>query len=142
MLKHMSRIVLLLLGILAVGVVSVSAQGQSIKTMQKDGLGEYLADSKGMTLYYFVKDTTGQSVCTGDCLTKWPPLLTVGETTVASGLNAKDFGALETPDGKQVTFRGYPLYRFFKDATPGDTNGQGVGGIWFVIDPQSFSPKQ
>ena len=32
------------------------------------------------------------------------------------------------------------LYYFFKDAKVGDTNGQGVGGVWFVIDPQAFPP--
>jgi predicted lipoprotein with Yx(FWY)xxD motif len=69
-------------------------------------------------------------------------LLVDGKTTVASGLDAKDFGELDTPGGKQVTFRGYPLYRFFKDAQPGDTTGQGVGGIWFVVDPRSFSLMQ
>jgi len=27
----------------------------------------------------------------------------------------------------------WPLYRFAGDAAPGDTNGQGSGGSWFVI---------
>jgi predicted lipoprotein with Yx(FWY)xxD motif len=124
------------------GVVSVAAQELTVQSMQKDGIGQYLADGKGMTLYYFAKDSPGKSVCTGDCLTKWPPLLVDGKTTVVSGLDAKDFGELDTPGGKQVTFRGYSLYRFFKDAKPGDTTGQGVGGIWFVVDPRSFSLMQ
>lgn len=57
--KTMLRIILLLLGILAIGVMPAAAQGQTIKTMQKEGLGGYLADSKGMTLYYFAKDSPG-----------------------------------------------------------------------------------
>lgn len=142
MTRNFLRSVLLFLGIMVCSVVSVAAQGPTVQSMQKEGLGLYLADGKGMTLYYFTKDSPGKSVCTGDCLTKWPPLSAVGGTTVASGLDAKDFGELDTPGGKQVTFRGYPLYRFFKDAKPGDTTGQGVGGIWFVVDPHSFSPKQ
>jgi predicted lipoprotein with Yx(FWY)xxD motif len=28
----------------------------------------------------------------------------------------------------------FPLYRFSGDARPGDVNGQGSGGVWFVVD--------
>jgi hypothetical protein len=39
-------------------------------------------------------------------------------------------------DGKcQIALNGWPLYRYAKDPNPGDTNGQGVGGIWFVSNP-------
>jgi predicted lipoprotein with Yx(FWY)xxD motif len=27
-----------------------------------------------------------------------------------------------------------PLYYYIKDAKPGDTIGQGVGSVWYVID--------
>jgi hypothetical protein len=38
------------------------------------------------------------------------------------------------PEGTaQVTYGGAPLYRFAADKAPGDANGQGVGGIWFVV---------
>ena len=33
----------------------------------------------------------------------------------------------------QATYASAPLYRFAADKAPGDTNGQGVGGIWFVM---------
>ena len=36
--------------------------------------------------------------------------------------------------GTQVTYNGHPLYRFAPDEAPGDTNGQGVGGVWFAVD--------
>ncbi|MEA4855876.1 MAG: hypothetical protein AAGU21_21810 [Solidesulfovibrio sp.] len=126
--------------IVALAAAPALAGGTSVTVQQKDGLGAYLADGDGMTLYYFTKDAPGKSVCTGDCLTKWPPL-PAGELTVATGLEAKDFGELATAGGKLVTFRGYPVYRFFKDAKAGDTTGQGVGGVWFVIDPKAFPPK-
>ena len=43
----------------------------------RDGL---LADSQGMTLYVFDKDTagSGKSVCNGPCATNWPPLKAEG----------------------------------------------------------------
>jgi hypothetical protein len=35
----------------------------------------------------------------------------------------------------QVTVDGHPVYRFAQDTKPGDTKGQGVGGTWFVMEP-------
>jgi predicted lipoprotein with Yx(FWY)xxD motif len=34
-----------------------------------------------------------------------------------------------------VTFNGWPLYTFANDKAPGQVNGQGVGGVWFVATP-------
>lgn len=36
-------------------------------------LGEYLADSRGLTLYTFAKDTSEMSLCEGSCPMLWPP---------------------------------------------------------------------
>ena len=33
----------------------------------------------------------------------------------------------------QVTLDGHPLYHFSGDAAAGDTNGNGIGGIWHVV---------
>jgi predicted lipoprotein with Yx(FWY)xxD motif len=32
-----------------------------------------------------------------------------------------------------MTYGGKPLYYFAGDAKPGDTNGQGVGSMWFAV---------
>ena len=49
---------------------------------------------------------------------------------------------LEREDGKkQTTFRGYPLYYWAGDKAPGDTKGQGVNNVWYVIDPAKFPLK-
>ena len=45
-------------------------------------------------------------------------------------------GTTTRPDGNsQVTYNGVPLYYFANDEKPGDTNGQTVGDVWFVVDP-------
>ena len=40
------------------------------------------------------------------------------------------------PDGTvQATYNGWPLYYYAKDKQPGDTTGQDVGKVWYVIAP-------
>ena len=35
--------------------------------------------------------------------------------------------------GTQLKAGKWPLYSFSGDAAPGDVNGQGSGGVWFVV---------
>lgn len=133
--------IVLVCAFLIVAASSVWADHHAVKVAKKDGIGDYLTDAKGMTLYWFKKDAMHQSACAGDCLEKWP--IYYRETVAAgSGLDAGDFGTFKRDDGRmQTTFRGYPLYYFFKDQTAGDTAGQAVKEVWFVIDPGNFPPK-
>jgi hypothetical protein len=39
----------------------------------------------------------------------------------------------------QLTYDGWPLYRYSGDAKPGEANGQGVGGVWFAMTPEGPS---
>ena len=80
-------------------------------------------------------DTADKSACTGDCATNWPPLTSDAAPTIGAGLDASNFATLARDDGsKQVTFFGHPLYYFAGDTAAGQTNGQGKGGKWFVVD--------
>jgi predicted lipoprotein with Yx(FWY)xxD motif len=108
-------------------------------TDAKLGKGNYLVDSNGVTLYYFDKDPSGSSVCTGDCLTKWPVFHT-DSVVIPKGLKKDDFGEINRTDGsKQTTFKGYPLYYYVQDVKRGDTKGQSVGNVWFVVNPETFA---
>lgn len=100
-------------------------------------LGQIIVDGKGMTLYMFDDDTqgAGESTCAGQCLTNWPPLTTTGEAPAVTGVTG-EVGTITTADGStQVTLNGWPLYYFAGDSAAGDVNGQGVGGIWWVLSP-------
>lgn len=106
----------------------------------KEGIGTYLTDDYGRTLYYFAKDSVNRSVCTGECLQKWPPFYRP-EPIVPSVIKGY-FGEIDANGKKFTTFKGYPLYYFFKDVERGDTNGQGVKKVWFVVDPFSFQQQK
>jgi predicted lipoprotein with Yx(FWY)xxD motif len=109
-------------------------------TMTKVGLGDYLVDANGMTLYYFTKDTVGKSNASDAVIANWPIFYTAN-IIVPSNLNTSDFGTITRDDGKmQTTYKGWPLYYYIKDQAVGDTVGHKVNGVWFVIDPQNFPP--
>jgi len=129
------------LSMLAVMVVTIVGAGiafaehHAVKVAQKEGLGSYLTDINGMTLYNFKKDSPGKSACEGPCVGIWP-LYYREKVDAKDGLAAGDFGTITRADGKkQTTYKGMPLYYFSKDAKAGDTAGQGFKDLWSVAKP-------
>ncbi|MGZ8474528.1 MAG: COG4315 family predicted lipoprotein [Candidatus Deferrimicrobiaceae bacterium] len=111
------------------------ADNHAVKLTQKDGVGKFLTDAKGMTLYIFKRDSPGKSVCEGPCVEKWP-LYFREKVAVPEGVKAGDFGTIKREDGKkQTTYKGWPLYYYVGDKAPGDASGQGLGTVWFVANP-------
>lgn len=94
----------------------------------------------GFTLYVFDNDLAapGTSTCNGGCAATWPPLLVADG--VATGV--ADLGTIARSDGSmQATHDGRPLYFFSGDSAPGDTNGDGLGGVWHVVAyARAFTP--
>lgn len=129
------------LAVLTVMVVAFLAAGSAfaahhaVKIAKKESVGNYLTDTEGMTLYIFKKDTPGKSMCDAACVANWP--LYYREAVAAKeGLAASDFGTITRADGKkQTTYKTMPLYYFIKDKKAGDTTGQGVKDVWFVVNP-------
>lgn len=100
-------------------------------------LGKVVTDSAGFTLYRFDKDTASppKSNCEGECAKTWP-VVAAGGASAAPGTDASLIGEVTRADGsKQLTIDGWPMYRYAKDAKPGDAKGQGVGGTWFAAAP-------
>ena len=99
--------------------------------------GRILVDSKGITLYDFVKDKGTTSVCYGACAALWPPLFTNGKPVAGPGVRASLLGTTKRKDGKlEVTYGGHPLYYFVSDRKPGQTTGQGInqfGAPWWAL---------
>jgi predicted lipoprotein with Yx(FWY)xxD motif len=104
------------------------------------GPGPFLTGEGGKTLYLVKKDTqgNGKSVCNGDCLKSWPAFtVDAGENaTAGTGVTASKISTITRDDGTtQIAYDGWPLYYFAADTKAGDTNGQGVGSVWFVANP-------
>ncbi len=121
--------------VLAFAVTSTPAQEAPapLKTATKEGLGTFLVDANGMTLYIFDNDKEpGKSTCAGGCARAWPPYAPkAGDPKPATPLNT-----ITRDDGsKQYTYKGKPLYYFNKDKKPGDAAGQGAGERWWVVKP-------
>ena len=108
----------------------------AMKFTNDQKLGKILTDGRGMTLYYFSKDVPGKSNCFGQCVTAWP-LYSPANFTVPSGLSQADFKTVDRGDGtSQLAYKGWPLYYYFQDKNPGDTLGEDVNKVWFVVkDP-------
>ena len=133
--------VLVVVGMMAFGISTAIGMHHAIKIQEKAGIGKYLTDTEGKTLYSFKKDTLGKSACTGPCIEKWP-IYYREKVAAPKEIKAEDFGTITREDGKkQTTFRGYPLYYWSNDKQPGDTTGQGVINLWYVVNPDKFPPK-
>lgn len=103
---------------------------------------EYLVGDEGYTLYVFTADRQGEaSNCLDGCAEAWPPLLTRdAPESAAAPVQGNLLGTIERPDGtRQVTYGGWPLYRYRADRQPGQITGQGQpgrGGVWYIINPE------
>ncbi|MEX0985203.1 MAG: hypothetical protein WD096_09155 [Actinomycetota bacterium] len=113
---------------------SPTASAATVQVADSD-LGSLLVDADGMTLYLFEADTDGTSTCYDECADAWPALI-ADVPTAGDGVDQSLLGTTERDDGDlQVTYAGHPVYHFASDQSAGDTRGQGVGDVWYVIDP-------
>src|SRR5579863_2113155 len=126
------------------------------------------ADYAGCSLYLLTSDqldslTTGAEpfACSDNsnvlglpCDTVlWPALLTDGSPIAGPGVDPALLGTVTRTDllpgvsVRQVTYAGLPLYRFFLDETPGETEGANLfdpvtspAGIWYLVEPSRGRP--
>ena len=90
-----------------------------------------IANKTGIALYTFDNDTAGVSLCEGDCLAAWPPLI-ADKTDVATA----PFSIITRSNGsKQWAINDMALYFFTPDETADDIKGENVNAIWHVARP-------
>jgi predicted lipoprotein with Yx(FWY)xxD motif len=101
-------------------------------------MGTTVQDEDGFVLYRFDddEDSPAKSNCNGDCAKVWPPAITSNGEPKLDGVDESLVGTVTRADGtKQLTLKGWPLYRYIGDKKAGQWKGQNVGGKWFVIQP-------
>jgi predicted lipoprotein with Yx(FWY)xxD motif len=134
------------LALLALAFAGTAAASPVVKTAYNATLKQtILVDGRGHTLYMWTPDAGGSPACINDstyhCSKHWIPLY--GTAATAHG-SAKQ-GLISTvmrADGKsQITYRKWPLYTWAGgygvagDKKPGEINGQGYVGLWYVLGP-------
>jgi predicted lipoprotein with Yx(FWY)xxD motif len=132
-----------LVGVPANGAPTTGPEGPGymVQSHPVKGVGTVLVDGYGLTLYLFVPDhDSGHSTCSGYCATQWPPLtLPAGVTTpvIGTGIDRALVGTTRRGNVLQVTYAGWPLYRWIGDTSAGQSTGQGIrnsGGLWYVVN--------
>lgn len=102
--------------------------------IQQSSLGPILTDQDGRTLYAFTNDKNGTSSCTGQCIATWPALVSRQPAQTGTGANGTLLAQTNRAEGTaQATYNNWPLYYYVGDVGPGDVDGQGIDGVWFVV---------
>ncbi len=94
-----------------------SAVIQTATTTIKGQSETVLTNAQGLTLYYFTADSAG-----------------TGGPTSSTSLTGK-LSVQTDVNGNQIEYNGHPLYTFSGDTAPGQTNGEGITGMWYVATP-------
>jgi len=120
---------------------SPAAAGGSALAVKTIGGQQVVTNSAGLTLYWFVPDTSTTSKCTGSCATFWPPVK--GPATAGSGVTGT-LATITRSDGTmQATYDGHPLYTYVGDKAPGQATGNGLnisGGVWHEMTVSGATP--
>ncbi len=125
----------IVLALAVAGTALASAQAGTAVVLRKTSLGKVLTTSTNFVLYVYTPDGKNKSHCYNTCAATWTPLLTTGKPVVGAGLKKALLSTTKRKDGKiQVTYHGHPLYTYTGDTAALQTNGEGVNGIWYVLN--------
>ena len=125
----------------AVIVLAVADRGSGSKApapsvrVAKTHLGPILVDGTGRTLYVYTRDKGLTSACHGVCAKVWPPALVRGAPVAGPGVATTKLGVITRAGASQLAYAGHPLYRALGDTRRGQTSGEGLFGVWYVVSP-------
>ena len=101
-----------------------------------DDIGEF---TQGMSYEMFEADKkNGKPTCSGACAGAWPPAMATGSVKASGSAEQSKLGTVSVGGAKQLTYAGWPLYYYVKDADAGDVYGNGVnsfGAEWYALTP-------
>ena len=124
----MKQVVIALAALVAASTAASAASPIKVATDS----GDVIAGSNSYkTLYIYGNDSDGVSNCYDACAENWPPHLAEYWDDPRP-----PFATIERADGsKQWTKDGMPLYFSVLDKKKGETNGDGVDGVWQAARP-------
>jgi predicted lipoprotein with Yx(FWY)xxD motif len=128
----------------ALAATMSKTSGGTVKAAQNAAYGSLLVTSAGMTLYHYTPDRNGAVKCAVGCVQFWPPLVVKAgvKPTAGAGIVKSKLSTVKRPDGRtQVTYAGFPLYRYSGDKKPGEVKGQGFEKIWFAVTAKGTLAK-
>jgi len=116
---------------LGAGVSFAESHGNKYVHSLPSGGQVFMMYQDHMSLYTYANDTPGRSSCYGECAEAWPPAILDADVVLG-----ENYGLVEREDGSmQAAFKGQPLYLSVLDTKVGETNGDGVEGVWFLARP-------
>ncbi|GEM_PF-901516 len=139
-----------LLAVVAAVTVVGAASASSGPLLQSGHAGPYvgiLVNSGQRSLYANTAERGGHIHCRAACISFWPPLLVTNSVTrvsLGSGVRGKIGFIRRSATTRQVTFNGFPVYRFSGDGAAGQATGEGIaadGGTWYLVNARSTSPS-
>ena len=118
---------------------ATAAPAVTLGTATAAGVGKYITDANGRSVYAFMKDKKNVSTCADACAAAWPPLGATSAASTDSSVKSTMVGTITRSDTKtQTTYNGMPVYYYEDDKQPGDIKGQGkneFGGLWYAVSP-------
>lgn len=116
---------------LALASIAGTACAAAPATQGNTDKGTILMDADGKALYTYDEDMTGMSMCTAQCEKNWPAFVAAPDAKAEGA-----WSIIKRDDGRQQwAYKGNPLYTWKNDAKPGDTTGDGKGGVWHLAKP-------
>ena len=113
-----------------------AATAPSVRVAQTK-LGRIIVNGQGRTLYLYMKDRGTKSACSRRCMQVWPPATVSGAPVAGPGVAAAKLTTTRgAGNGRQLVYNGHPLYTLSADVRPGQINGEGFLGTWFVISAE------
>jgi predicted lipoprotein with Yx(FWY)xxD motif len=112
---------------------SAPASGSATVSTADSQYGKILVDADGHTLYLYTPNHGTTNSVPAAILAAWPLLQAHGTPVPGQGIDAAKLTTAEQSDGVYVAYNGNLLYHFSGDTAAGQTNGQGLGGVWYVV---------
>ena len=112
----------------------------TIEVSSKSGIGQYMVNAEGMSLYYTSQDEPGEPDIFIPGVPEIWPIFYTDTIIVPPELNPALFINIMRVDSRlQTMYYGHPLYLYTGDTKPGDTNGNGIDGVWFLAVLTDFN---